>query len=194
MRFEYPEGATPLDPDTISGLIPNLTLQSELNEFEARNILEAVQWARRARGMNRDILRITTLRKLHQKMFSLTWQWAGQFRQLQTNIGVSPLQISMRLEQLCGNTRYQMENTVYEWEELAVRFHHELVLIHPFPNGNGRHSRLATDILLERNGQTRFTWGSRSLTESSTVRKEYIQALQEADRGSFERLLEFVRT
>jgi Fic-DOC domain mobile mystery protein B len=193
MRFEYAEGATPLDPDTVAGLIPNLMLQAELNDFEAQNILQAIQWAKRARGTDREILQVTSLRKLHLKMFSLTWQWAGQFRSVQTNIGVSAEQIPMRLEQLCGNVRYQIENKVFPWEELAVRFHHELVLVHPFPNGNGRHSRLATDILLERNGQVRFTWGSRSLSESTEVRREYIDALREADRGDIERLLRFVR-
>ncbi len=194
MKFEYPEGATPLDPDTIAGLIPNLTLQSELNEFEARNILEALRWAKRARGENREMLQLTSLRKLHQKMFSLTWNWAGQFRRVQTNIGVSPEQIPTRLEQLCGNARYQSENNVFSPEEWAVRFHHELVLIHPFPNGNGRHARLATDLLRERKGQSRFTWGSGSLTESGNLRREYIEALQEADQGSFGRLLQFVQS
>lgn len=194
MRLVYPEGATPLDPDTMAGLLPNLTIQAELNDFEARNILEAVQWAKRTRGRDRDMLQVTSLRKLHLKMFSLTWQWAGQFRRTQTNIGVSPEQIPIRVEQLCGNTRYQIEHNVFPWDAMAVRFHHELVLIHPFPNGNGRHARLATDLLLERNGQSRFTWGSRSLTESSAVRQEYIEALQEADNGNFEPLLHFIRS
>ena len=194
MRFDYPAGATPLDPDTIAGMIPNLTRQSELNEFEARNILEAERWVKRARGANRDILQLITLRKLHEKMFDMTWRWAGQFRQVQTNIGIPASQIATRLEQLCRNTHYQVEHISYSWDELATRFHHELVLIHPFPNGNGRHARLATDLLIERNGQSRFTWGSRSLTESSNVRNEYIAALREADNGNIERLLAFVRT
>ena len=194
MRFTYPEGATPLDPNTIAGLIPNLTTQRELNEFEARNIALAERWSLRARGDNRDVLFVTTLQKLHQKMFGLTWRWAGQFRRVDTNIGVFWPQIPLRLEQLCGNTRYQIEHQVSPWDELAVWFHHELVLIHPFPNGNGRHSRLATDLLLIRNGQPRFTWGSISLVENSQTRQEYITALREADAGNSERLLRFVRT
>lgn len=194
MRLDYPEGATPLEPDTIAGLLPNLTTQAELNEFEARNILDAVNWARWARGSNRDILLLPTLRRLHERMFALTWQWAGQFRKSETNIGISPAQIPMRLEQLCGNTRYQIEHNVCPWDELAVRFHHELVSIHPFPNGNGRHARLATDIMLERNGQARFTWGSHSLTEGTAIRREYIEALREADQGNIGRLFRFVRT
>ena len=194
MQFEYPAGATPLDPDMAAGLIPNLTTQEELNEFEARNIHEANSWVRVARGSNRDILLLVTLRRLHARMFGLTWRWAGQFRTAETNIGISPAQIPMRIEQLCGNTRYQIEHSVFAWDELAVRFHHELVSIHPFPNGNGRHARLATDILLERNGRQRFTWGSRSFIASSQVRQEYIEALRAADGGDMGRLLRFVRT
>ncbi|MCX6380554.1 MAG: mobile mystery protein B [Armatimonadetes bacterium] len=194
MRFTYPQGATPLDPDTIAGLIPHLTTQRELNEFEARNILLGERWALRARGENRGILLLTTLRKLHTRMFDLTWRWAGEFRRVETNIGIPPHQIPMRLEQLCRNTRYQIENSVFGWDELAARFHHEMVSIHPFPNGNGRHARLAADLLLTRHGQSRFTWGSRSLVESSGVRKTYIAALQSADNGDYEPLIRFCRS
>ena len=194
MRFEYAEGATPLSPETMDGLIPNLTTQGELNEFEARNIALAQRWALRARGDNRDMLLATTLKTLHAKMFDQTWRWAGQFRRVETNIGVAWIHIPQRVEQLCGNTQYQVEHAVWPWDELAVRFHHELVSIHPFPNGNGRHARLATDLLRIRNGQSRFTWGSTSLIENSLVRQEYIAALREADRGDYERLLQFVRT
>lgn len=114
MKFIYAEDATPLDPDSIAGLLPNLTTQGELNEFEARNILLGEQWALRARGDNRDILLVTTLRRLHAKMFDLTWRWAGQFRRVETNIGVSWMQIPICLEQTCGNTRYQIEHIDYE--------------------------------------------------------------------------------
>lgn len=194
MRLDYPEGATPLDPDAIAGLIPNLTTQGELNEFEAKNITLAERWAARARGDNRDILLVTTMRKLHLRMFGQTWRWAGQFRQRDTNIGIPWPHISARLEQLCQNTRYQIQHQTFPWDEQAVRFHHELVWIHAFPNGNGRHARLATDQLLLRNGQTRFTWGSVSLVENSLTRQEYMTALREADAGNYERLLRFVRT
>ncbi len=194
MNFDSPDGATPLDLDSIAGLIPNLTLQAELNDFEARNIFQAMQWAKRAKGADKDILQVVSLRKLHQKMFSFTWRWAGQFRRAQTNIGVSFEQIPMRLEQLCGNTLYQIKNMDSAWDDLAVRFHHELVVIHPFPNGNGRHARLAAELLLQRNGQKRFSWGSGSIAESSETRREYIKALQEADQGDVKRLLLFARS
>jgi hypothetical protein len=42
MRFEYAPCATPIDVDETKGPIPaHLALQSELNEYEESNILEA---------------------------------------------------------------------------------------------------------------------------------------------------------
>ncbi|WP_395091451.1 mobile mystery protein B [Armatimonas sp.] len=205
MTFDYPEGATPLDPDTIQGLIPGLTTQGELNEFEARNIASALQWALRSRTLKRDLLTSNGLTRLHERMFNITWRWAGQFRKRETNIGVVPTQIPVALAALCGDVAYQVEHQVFGWDELAVRFHHRLVLIHPFPNGNGRHARLAADLLMHYQGLPMFSWGARSITEgantggtlltqSSDVRSAYLSALRQADRGDFEPLLAFVRT
>ena len=195
MTFSFPEGATPLDPDMIAGLIPNLTTQGELDEFEARNVLLGERWALRARGDNRDILLSATLRRLHEKMFNLTWRWAGQFRKTNTNIGIDWQHIPIHIEQFCGNVRYQVDHQVFPWDELAARFHHRLVSIHPFPNGNGRHSRLAADLLHLKHGQPRFTWGSQqSLVENSNFRQDYIAALREADAGHYDRLVTFARS
>ncbi len=194
MKLEYPEGATPLDPDLLAALIPDLTTQGELNEWEAQNIAIALRWALRSRAMWRDLLTVPGLTLLHRRMFDQTWRWAGKFRTADTNIGVPWHQAAPMTQSLCDDARYQVENAVYPWEELAARFHHRLVAIHPFPNGNGRHARLATDLLLSQNGQPIFTWGSASLTSDSTTRQQYLTALREADRGGFERLLRFVRS
>jgi Fic-DOC domain mobile mystery protein B len=192
VTFEQPPGATPIDPDTLAGLIPNLSTQGELNEFEERNILEAVHWARRARGANRDILKEPTLRKLHEKMFDKTWRWAGRYRLVGTNIGIDWYQIPVAVTNLCLDTRAQIEASIYPPVEAAARFHHALVAIHPFPNGNGRHARLATDILCERRGWKRPTWGARSLSVDGAERREYIAALKEADGYEIARLMRFM--
>lgn len=135
-------------------------------------------------------------------MFDQTWRWAGKFRLSDTNIGVVWHQAPTQVQALCDDLRYQMQfaldssssDSAYSWEELAARFHHCLVLVHPFPNGNGRHARLATDLLLFYHSQPMFSWGSASLVADSAVRREYLTALREADKGSFERLLRFVRS
>lgn len=192
--FHYPEGATPLDPDAIAGLIPSLTTQGELNEFEAQNIAAALSWARRSRTLKRDLPAMDGLALLHRRMFNRTWRWAGQFRQTDTNIGVSWYLAPTQVQTLCGDVRFQAENAVYLWDELAARFHHRLVSIHPFPNGNGRHSRFAADLPLHFNNQPMFSWGAVSLVENSETRREYLSALREADAGDIVRLLRFARS
>lgn len=194
MNFDIAPGATPLDPDAAAGLIPSLATQAELNEFEERNILVAMQWARRSRILKKDYPNVTALKRLHREMFNFTWRWAGEFRRVDTNIGVDWRYIQPDLHNLCEDTRYWVECSSYPWDELGARFHHRLVSIHPFPNGNGRHARLATDILLRQHGQPAFAWGSQSLVADGTVRRAYIAALRRADIGEIGPLLAFVRT
>ena len=87
------------------------------------------------------------------------------------------------------------ENLPWPADELAVRFHHRLVAIHPFPNGNGRHARLAADLLLELLGEPVFSWGSQNLNEDGASRAAYLDALQWADRElDYEPLLLFARS
>lgn len=189
---EYPPGATPLDADELASLIPkHITTQSELNEWEQLNIEQGEAWARRQR---KDILNEAFVRQLHQKMFGETWIWAGSFRKSNKNIGVEWQQISVILRDLLNDTRYQIDHAIYPPEEIVVRFHHRLVLIHPFPNGNGRHARLMADLLIQKLGQARFTWGSQSLTALTETRTRYIAALRAADGGDIQALLAFVRS
>ena len=79
-------------------------------------------------------------------------------------------------------------------DEIATRFHHRLVWIHPFPNGNGRHARLATDLLLVTLGRPRFSWGRVNLVDAGETRRAYIAALRAADGHDIAPLLDFVRS
>lgn len=126
-------------------------------------------------------------------MFGETWRWAGHIRLTNKNIGAPKEQVRERLRALCGDAEYQIENRTYAPDELAIRFHHRLVSIHPFPNGNGRHGRLAADILVRRLGRQLFTWGGVGLIDTSPARTEYIQGLRDADHGDISRLLAFAR-
>ncbi len=195
MEIKYPEGATPLDPDSARGLIPRLTMQSELNEFEQTNIQLAVDWASKSRKLKQDLVTIEGIKLLHRKMFDLTWKWAGKFRQHETNLGVSWQQIPEQLKNLCDDISYWNKHKTYQPVEAAVRFHHRLVSIHPFPNGNGRLSRLAADLLLEFGKEPSLKWGiSSSLVNDSDARKEYLAALREADKGKYDRLIRFAQS
>ena len=194
MEFQYAPGATPLDPDEAAGLVPaHITTQGDLNAWEQINIAHGEQWA--ARQVKRDLLDEGFIRELHRQMFSKTWQWAGTFRQSNKNIGVDWSQISVKLRNLLDNTRYQIENHVFGPDETAVQFHHQLVWIHAFPNGNGRHARLMADLLAIRLGRPRLTWGGSqtSITTVGAIRNQYLAALRAADHGNHHDLLIFAR-
>lgn len=191
--FDVPYGATPLDPEELDGLkLKFISTKSELDEYEQLNIIQAEMWlfARK----RKDLLTTEFTLKLHEKMFGDLWRWAGTMRTTGKNIGVDATMISVELRKLLDDVRYQIENKSYDWDELAARFHHRLVSIHVFPNGNGRHARMFADALLRTYSQPRFTWGSNQTADSRDIRKQYITALREADKGSIAPLLEFVRS
>lgn len=195
MKLQYPVGATPLDPNEIQGLIPAINTQAELNELEKANIREALEWARTSRKLKHGkLLSISGLFLLHRRMFDKTWTWAGAQRQTEKNIGVAPHQISESLRRLCDDVAYWIKAETYSWDEVAARFHHRLVQIHPFPNGNGRHSRIATDLLLSFNEEKPFSWGRDDLVSNTSIRERYVRSLREADRGNYTPLFEFVRS
>jgi Fic-DOC domain mobile mystery protein B len=186
------DAATPLEAEEREQLIPTyITNRAELNEVEQIGIADADRWAfARKRG---NVLDEDFLTALHRRMFGEVWRWAGTFRASERNIGVDPLQIGVQLRQLVGDVRYWIEHGTYSPDEIAARFHHKLVWIHPFPNGNGRHARLAADLLVVRLGGTRFTWGSVNLVVAAETRRRYVQALRAADRHDIAPLLAFVR-
>jgi Fic-DOC domain mobile mystery protein B len=188
-------GATALDPDEAQGLIPgHIHLQADLNIWEEANILEGQRWLlRQVKSGKRPMLQEDFVRELHRRMFDETWQWAGQFRRSDKNIGVEWPQIATRLRNLLDNTQFQIQASAFAPDELAIRFHHQLVWIHPFPNGNGRHARLLADALIMSLGQARFTWGQTPLDTAGNARASYLSALREADLGSFVNLLAFAR-
>lgn len=190
--FETDEASTPLSEEEKNGLIPTwITLRGELNEVERLGISAAEKWAFSRK--HKDVLTEDFVKKLHKRMFKDVWNWAGQFRTTERNIGVASWQISMELRKLLEDVKYWIENNTFPFDEIGARFHHRLVLIHPFPNGNGRHARLMTDILLHSLGQSVFSWGQGSLVEVSELRKQYIQALRAADSGNYDLLFDFVR-
>ncbi len=139
---------------------------------------------------------IAGFRELHKRMFSDTWTWAGTYRKSDKNIGCDWRQVSIRVRNFLENTRYQVEHQAMPPDELAARFHQHLVLIHPFPNGNGRCCRLITDLLLRKMGLEPYSWGSgeyASLVNQSQPRAEYLAALRAADLGDIAPLLAFAR-
>lgn len=190
--FDADDAATPLTQDEKQGLIPSyITLRRELNEAEQLGITAAEEWAF---SRKRDVLDEIFLRRLHKRMFKDVWRWAGELRTTPRNIGVEPWNITSMLRNLIEDARYWVLHEIYPPDEIAVRFHHRLVMIHPFPNGNGRHARLAADLLLVKLGQERFTWGRVSLVNAGETRQKYVAALRAADAHDLKPLLAFVRS
>lgn len=194
LKFNYAPGATPLDPDEITGLIPlHITTHQQLNEWEAANVLKAEDWLVSTPAKH-HYLTIDFIKLLHKKMFDGTWKWAGTFRSTAKNIGVDSAMITTQLKQLLDDVHFQTQNNSYLIDEIAYRFHHRLVQIHPFPNGNGRHARMMTDILLTQHNQPRFSWGKQQLGAQNSARNKYIEALRDADKHHYAKLAAFVRS
>ncbi len=197
IKIEYLTGATPLDPNELNGLIPDyITTQGELNTLERKNILEATKWATGKK--HSDYLNISFCFNLHKRMFKDVWSWAGRTRTSEKSIGVFKEQILPQLKNLFDDVGYWLKHNTYIKEEIAVRFHHKLVSIHAFPNGNGRHARLMTDVLIEQIGENTFTWGGnlhQEITETENqTRTQYISSLHEADKNNYVPLLKFVKS
>ena len=183
---------TELTEKECEGLIPSyITIRSELNEAEQANILEAEEWAF---ARKRNLLEEKSLNNLHKRMYGNVWRWAGQYRTTGKNIGIDAYRIPTELRQLLDDCRYWIGNGTYEPDEIAARFHHRLVSIHCYSNGNGRHARVAADLLLESMGRERFSWGGKNLVDVGKTRERYISALHAADELDIGPLLEFVRS
>ena len=193
--FVTGDGCTPLSLEEQDALIPNLATKEELNEWERQNILEAYAWALDRRNIRRlDPLTEPYIRALHLRMFDQTWKWAGTYRTTEKNIGVPCYQIMNLLAALLGDARYWLDHETFNPDEISIRFHHRLVFIHPFANGNGRHARLMADVLAQRQGRPVFTWGGADIVRAGDFRQRYIEALRAADRNDIQPLLAFARS
>lgn len=193
LDFNYKYGQTPLDQEEKEGLkIKSITTQGELDEFEQLNIEKAVEWTIHTRLKAEKILTEKFVKDLHKRMYGDVWKWAGELRKTEKNIGIPWTQIGIELKNLLDDTAYWIENQTFSAEEIAIRFKHRIVSIHCFPNGNGRHSRLMADIIMESIfGNEIFSWNQSNMVKADETRKRYIQALQKADNGHIAPLIEF---
>lgn len=195
LNLEYIDAQTPLDEDEKDGLLINsISTRGELDEFEQQNIESAIQWILTRKFKNEQIFTEAFIQDLHKRMYGKVWQWAGKYRRTNKNIGVDKLQIPVDLKALLDDAMYWITNDVFPPDEVAIRFKHKLVSIHCFPNGNGRHSRLMADIIIEKiYNQPVFTWGGANSSNENDIRDKYLRAIKAADKGEFSLLLEFVR-
>jgi len=195
LNLNYKDGQTPLNEDEKKGLLINtITTHGELDEHEQLNIEKAVEWTIQTKFKQNKILTEQFIKNLHKQMFGNVWAWAGEFRKSEKNIGVEWIKIRIELKYLLDDTNYWIENKTFLPDEIAIRFKHRLVNIHCFANGNGRHSRLMADIIIESVfNKDLFSWNHSNMVKADETRKKYIDAIKDADNGNINPLLDFSR-
>jgi Fic-DOC domain mobile mystery protein B len=196
LNINYIQGQTELDEEEKEGLlIKSITTREELDEFEQQNIEKAIQWTFARKFKNEQLLTEKFIKDLHKKMYGDVWKWAGQFRSSEKNIGAKSYLIPIELRNLLDDCLFWIDNDTYSHEEIAIRFKHRLVSIHCFSNGNGRHSRLIADLIMEKIFRgTFFTWGGNDLVQQTDARATYIEAVKLADKNEIQPLIAFAKS
>lgn len=196
LNIEYIDGQTPLTEEEQEGLkIPSITTREELDEFEQLNIEKAIQWTFGKKLKAEQLFTEKFIKDLHKRMYGEVWKWAGAFRTSEKNIGCKSYLIAIELKQLLDDALFWYNNETYSAEEIAIRFKHRLVSIHCFANGNGRHSRLMADLIMEKlYNKTFFSWGSANLIKATETRSNYIKAVKKADQQDILPLLAFAKS
>lgn len=196
LNLKYNDGQTPIDDDEREGLlISTITTMVELDEFEQQNIEDAIVWISGKKFAQKEIFTEAFVKRVHKRMYGNVWNWAGEFRKTNKNIGVDKYEIAVELKKLLNDSIYWLDQQTFSPEETALRFKHRLVSIHCFPNGNGRHSRLMADIIIAKlYNLPEFSWGAENLTNEGSNRNDYINALKKADNGDYKYLIEFAKS
>ena len=194
--MERMDGKTPLEADELDELlIRDINTREELNEYEQRNIEKAIVWTMGRTFSADQLLNDGFIRRLHKLMYGKVWSWAGKYRKTNKNIGIEKHLISQELRMAIDDCKFHIKNDSFPPDEISIRFKHRLVSIHCFPNGNGRHSRLMADLIIEHVFNLPvFSWGAANLSGNNDVRKSYLHSIRKADQGEFSELVQFARS
>ena len=199
LSFGDDDANTPLTEEVLEGLIPSwVTTRADFNEVEARNAVAGYDWIRSTRPTAGEILTTDFVQELHLRMFGEVWRWAGTYRRTETNIGVDWWTISVAVMRLVDDFSHRLgcgaSGESAEIDLVCVEYHHRMVKIHPFPNGNGRHARACGDALAMALDRPAFSWGRASIVTDKLTRSSYIGAIRNADEGDLETLRSFARS
>lgn len=198
LNLDHIPGQTLIEEEEREGLkIASISTNGELDEFEQQNIEQAILWTIGRKITSEKLLSEVFVKEFHARMFGEVWSWAGKFRNTEKNIGIESWKIPTELRVLLDDVKFWIENNSFPEDEIAIKFKHRIVSIHCFPNGNGRHSRLMADLIVEKVfRRTVFSWGQRNanLSNVSDLRTEYLSALKKADLSNFDKLIKFARS
>jgi Fic-DOC domain mobile mystery protein B len=188
--FNDRDGQTVLSSKERGGvLLKHISNMKELDEAEQLNIQKGLLWLMEKKP--KTILSERFFKQFHKQLFGEVWSWAGSFRTSEKNIGIDYWGVPTAIHTLCEDCKVWIKHKSYPWPELIARFHHELVSIHPWPNGNGRFSRILTNYLCDLHKQPRPSWHDHLPPEKR--RDAYIDALRAADVRDFDPLIEFMK-
>jgi Fic-DOC domain mobile mystery protein B len=192
VKFTFEDSQTPINADEAADLIPAAQSLKDLDFWEEKNILQARNWLMKSHTLNKhELFSEGFIKKLHFRLFDQTWKWAGEYRNSDKNIGCDAFEIQIELKKLNGDAKFWLENNSFAIKEIAVLYHHRLVKIHPFANGNGRHARLTADAIMAKYGDEKINWLG-DYKDNNELRKNYISALREADLGNCEPLIKLL--
>lgn len=186
------DGSTPLDHEQLVGIrFAHLTTMGELDELEDENIQKGLEWLHRQKA--EDFLSPVFLCRLHEKLFGDVWKWAGKYRTVEVNISkYRCYDVGPQLINLFEDLKLWISSETMPWNEIAAELHHRLVSIHPFPNGNGRTTRIFTEYVMTRYQQDPPSWMASLSSEPKRRRENYIRALRAADKGDLRPLMTFM--
>jgi Fic-DOC domain mobile mystery protein B len=190
MEFdEILPGETPIDD--ISGLKrKDVRNRRQLAVAEAENVRKViVKYLAGKPNRKMAPFDVSWSLKLHKEMFGEVWNWAGQLRQVDLNIGVAWNQVAVALKDLFDDLAFWKDH----WPDLieqSAYLHHRAVRIHPFLNGNGRWARMLANIWLALHDHPITFWPEQTIGTVSTIRDEYLDAIRSADEGHMDALLE----
>jgi len=189
--FNDRDGHTVLSTKERKGLrLTHVTNMKELDAAEQMNINQGLLWLDSIK--TEDYLSEEFFKKLHLKLFGEVWKWAGEYRLSEKNIGVEPWRVASEMKKFIEDAHFWVEKNSFEsWSELLAHFHHKLVFIHPFPNGNGRFSRIVTNYLCVKNDKPVPSWYLDLPSEKR--RAKYIDSLRAADEKKYSDLIDFFK-
>jgi Fic-DOC domain mobile mystery protein B len=196
LNLTYTAGQTPLTAEELDDLkIKTISTRGDLDELEQQNIEKAQEWLLSRKLSADKIFSEDFIFELHRRMLGEVWSWAGHTRRSNKNIGVDWTEIPIHLRNLLADAKYWVANQTFSNDHIAILFKLRIVKIHCFPNGNGRHSRLMADTIIEKiYGGELFTWGSGNLIQKGQTRSNYLAALKVGDGNSIGELIKFARS
>ncbi len=179
-------GETPID-DVSGLLLPEVVTRRQLNQVEAENIAAAAAKYLVGRLTEKEApFTFDWLFELHREMFGKVWKWAGKARNHDLNFGCAFYDVEAQVLELVQTIPYWGNGDRYPLIEDAALLHYRAVKIHPFVNGNGRWSRMLSNIWLRKHGAKPVMRPEPEIGVVSPIRSAYIDAIQAADKGDFQ--------